>query len=208
MVIVEEFPLVQVYENPDCAAALGRFDHPALPGDWNAVDRGSLIARAWDDFLRHNSDPSLPSLSAVDASRIFPAVAADHPQIAYSEPANAIHYSKLKSYAAEAISQSQNQANLVYETPDLPEACRILEILQELFEDWLVKKNFDTVVFPAAGDVGKSDADISHEIGKFARTNGVKYSNGNRAMRHLGVPSVTVPMGVLEGKGVPVGLTF
>jgi len=32
--------------------------------------------------------------------------------------------------------------------------------------------------------------------------------NGNLAIRHLGVPTVTVPMGVMSDIGMPVGLTF
>lgn len=41
-----------------------------------------------------------------------------------------------------------------------------------------------------------------------ALRDGVKYSNGNRAIRHLGIPAVTVPMGDMADKGMPVGLTF
>ncbi|MNC75695.1 amidase [compost metagenome] len=33
-------------------------------------------------------------------------------------------------------------------------------------------------------------------------------ANGNLAIRHLGVPTVTVPMGVMADIGMPVGLTF
>lgn len=209
VVIVEEFPLVQVYENPESAAALGHFDTPRMPDGWNSVERGMLIARTWDFFLRQNADPSISSLMDVDTSRLFPAVAADHPQIAYAEPTNAIHYSKLKEYLAEATQSSPPGANLAYATPNLKEACQTLEVLRKLLlEDWLVRNKFDMVVFPAAGDVGKADADITHGSGKHAWTNGVKYSNGNRAIRHLGVPSVTVPMGVIDDIGIPVGLSF
>lgn len=41
-----------------------------------------------------------------------------------------------------------------------------------------------------------------------ALRDGVKYSNGCRAMKHLGVPAVTVPMGLMADKQMPVGLTF
>lgn len=209
VIVVEEFPLVQIYENPDCATALGRFDLPRLPDGWNSVERGALIARTWDAFLRQNADPSLKSLNDVDALRLFPAVPADHPQIAYAEPANALHFARLKEYLAEAVNGKPPGTNLIYATPRLGEACQTFETLRKLLlEDWLVKNNFDMVAFPAAGDVGRADADVTHESGKHAWTNGVKYSNGNRALRHLGVPSVTVPMGIIEGKGVPMGLTF
>ena len=74
--------------------------------------------------------------------------------------------------------------------------------------------NFSLLAFPAAGDVGRADADINHTSAKHAWTNGIRYSNGNRMIRHLGIPTVTVPMGVLGGeagkggKEVPMGLTF
>ena len=41
-----------------------------------------------------------------------------------------------------------------------------------------------------------------------AWSNGVFFSNGNYALRHLGIPSVTVAMGVMRDIGMPVGLTF
>jgi len=36
----------------------------------------------------------------------------------------------------------------------------------------------------------------------------VLFSNGNYAIRHLGIPTLTVPMGVMSDIGMPVGLTF
>lgn len=41
-----------------------------------------------------------------------------------------------------------------------------------------------------------------------ALRDGVKYSNGNRAIRHLGIPAITVPMGEMADKRMPVGITF
>lgn len=34
------------------------------------------------------------------------------------------------------------------------------------------------------------------------------YSNGNRVIRHLRIPTVTVTMGIMEDTKMPVGLTF
>jgi amidase len=33
-------------------------------------------------------------------------------------------------------------------------------------------------------------------------------ANGNLAIRHLGIPTVTVPMGIMADIGMPAGLTF
>jgi len=38
--------------------------------------------------------------------------------------------------------------------------------------------------------------------------NGVWVANGNLVPRHLGIPTVTVPMGTMPDIGMPVGLTF
>jgi hypothetical protein len=77
-----------------------------------------------------------------------------------------------------------------------------------LLEDWLDSIGCDCVVFPAAGDVGHADADIDEKRAAYAWRNGVFYSNGNKALRHLGVPTVSVPMGVMKHKKMPVNITF
>ena len=38
--------------------------------------------------------------------------------------------------------------------------------------------------------------------------NGVWVANGNLVPRHLGIPTVTVPMGIMADIGMPVGLTI
>ena len=61
---------------------------------------------------------------------------------------------------------------------------------------------------PTVADVGPADADVNPESADIAWSNGVWVANGNLAIRHLGVPTVTVPMGVMADIGMPVGLTF
>ena len=70
------------------------------------------------------------------------------------------------------------------------------------------ENGFDVVMFPANGDVGKSDLDTNDESAKHALQNGIKYSIGNRAIRHMGVPTTSVTMGTMEGSKMPVNLTF
>lgn len=64
------------------------------------------------------------------------------------------------------------------------------------------------VVFPAAADVGPADADVNPASADLAWSNGVWVSNGNLVPRHLGIPTVTVPMGTMADTGMPVGLTI
>jgi amidase len=66
----------------------------------------------------------------------------------------------------------------------------------------------DAVVFPAVADVGPADMDRNSFSADLGWRNGVWIANGNLAVRHLGVPTVTVPMGTMSDIGMPVGLTF
>ena len=53
----------------------------------------------------------------------------------------------------------------------------------------------DAVVFPAVADVGPADMDVNEASADLGWRNGVWVANGNLAIRHLGIPTVTVPMG-------------
>ncbi|KAH7247281.1 uncharacterized protein BKA55DRAFT_691319 [Fusarium redolens] len=67
---------------------------------------------------------------------------------------------------------------------------------------------FDLLAFPSNGDVPFADADENIASMQHALQNGIKYANGGRALKHLGVPCITVPMGTMEDKAMPVGITF
>jgi amidase len=69
-------------------------------------------------------------------------------------------------------------------------------------------QSLDAVVFPAVADVGPADADRDEASADLAWRNGVWVANGNLVVRHLGIPTVTVPMGTMADVGMPVGLTF
>ncbi|SPJ78669.1 uncharacterized protein FTOL_07059 [Fusarium torulosum] len=63
-------------------------------------------------------------------------------------------------------------------------------------------------VFPVAGDIGAADADMNLSSAAYAWKNWVYYSNGNGALRHLEAPTVTVQMGMIADKHMPIDLTF
>jgi amidase len=63
-------------------------------------------------------------------------------------------------------------------------------------------------VFPAVADVGPADADVNPASADLAWRNGTWVANGNLVPRHLGIPAVQVPMGIMADIGMPVGLTI
>ncbi len=91
----------------------------------------------------------------------------------------------------------------------LPDGLRGLEETRRIdLEEWMRRLRLDAVLFPTVADVGPADADFNPASADIAWSNGVWVANGNLAIRHLGVPTVTVPMGVMADIGMPVGLTF
>lgn len=202
--VVDEFPVVTAYEK---YAHHTSTDTCGLPRAWKMTERGSLLALAWEEFLQANGDPNLSTLHGVVPERIWPYTNWDEPQLCYSERENAIHWAQLAKYLDEFAAQTPPISSQ-YEVPNLATALQALEAMRKtLLEDWMADRGVDFVVFPAAGDVGRADADMVHDSARHAWANGVKYSNGNQALRHLGVPSVTVPMGLMRDKKMPVGLT-
>ena len=45
-----------------------------VPEGFAEAEFSQLVTFAWDDYLRANGDPALPSLAAVDGGMIFPAL--------------------------------------------------------------------------------------------------------------------------------------
>src|SRR5699024_9285769 len=83
------------------------------------------------------------------------------------------------------------------------EATRKLDI-----EQWMHRLELNAVIFPSMADIGPADADVSLSSADAAWRNGVWVANGHLRPRHLGMPTVTVPMGTMQDTGIPVGLTF
>ena len=205
VVCVPDFPVVTEYE---ASAHIGSEDKLHMPKNWKQVERAQLPALAWQEFLQDNNDANLMSLRDVDPNLIWPYRDKSDPQVRFSNPENAVHWDQLSDYVAELAAQNPPITSQ-YQISGLKEAVTAVEELRKsLLEDWMAENNVDFVVFPAAGDIGRADADVSVESAAHAWTNGIKYSNGNQALRHLGVPSVTVPMGVMADKSMPVGLTI
>ena len=50
--------------------------------------------------------------------------------------------------------------------------------------------------------------DVNPASAELGWRNGVWVANGNLAIRHLGIPTVTVPLGLMDDTRMPVGLTI
>ena len=200
-VIETDFPLIEQYEgdNPggENVDRLG-----VLPDGWMTTEFTHFLPWGWDEFLRANGDPQVPSLDVVDPDTIFPLWPGTLPDRYEEIPNYEERYRDTVAFAKSGIPDPR-------EREDFAAGLRALHELRErLFDQWLDEHELDGVIFPANADVAAADADVDQVSNDRAWENGVLFSNGNYALRHLGIPTVTVPMGVMDDTGVPVGLTF
>ncbi|KAF5540882.1 glutamyl-tRNA(Gln) amidotransferase subunit A like [Fusarium napiforme] len=196
-VIETDFPLVTEFEKP-----LDGESESETPPHRNEIDMCQLMAYSWDDFLAANQDGNVATtLAQVESSTIFP-----HPPGCLPDRYDA--NDPLVRHTA-VVAHITNGRVPTYSIPNLGQALHNLELKRKsAFEDWLDALELDMVVWPCNADVGKADADINEESAKHAWLNGVLYSNGNCAIRQFGIPTVSVPMGVMADTRMPVNLTF
>ncbi|WP_017791735.1 amidase [Leucobacter salsicius] len=200
-VVETDFPLIEQYEGDrpgqENVDALG-----VLPEGWMDTEFNHFLAFGWDDFLRANGDPAIPNLGVVDPDQIFPQPEGTLPD----------RYEEVDDY------ENRYRATMAMAQAGIPDPrerddfaaglTALVKLREDLFESWLDAEGFDGIVFPANADVGAENAERDVAAADRAWANGVFFSNGNYALRHLGIPSITVPMGLMSDIGMPVGLTF
>jgi amidase len=200
-VVEVDFPVVSNYEE-DRPEAEGLPVRGLVPSNWRGLEGGTITAMALDQFLRENGAPDLDSWADVDGDTVFPTEDAPVP-VWITRARGGFDWQRLAELVKQGLPASYD------EVPELAHLLRGLEQARKLdFEDWLTEQELDFVVFPAAGDVGRDDLFTRAESLDEASRNGIVYSNGNRVVRHLGIPTVTVPMGFMADTQMPVGLTF
>ncbi|MEE1815854.1 amidase [Streptomyces sp. SP18ES09] len=198
-VVEVDFPVVSNYES-DRPDAPSLFTRGLVSRAYLTFEIEDLSAWAWDDFLRANGDPALSSLTEVDGSRIWPKQEGELPD-RYEGFDDTIgdypRFVRERPYASLA------------DMPLLEQGLRGLEETRRVdLELWMDGLGLDAVVFPAVADVGPADMDVDVASADLGWRNGVWVANGNLVPRHLGIPTVTVPMGTMADIGMPVGLTF
>jgi len=197
-VVEVDFPLVSNCEG-DRPGAPTVYNRGLVPHQFLLDELGELTAWAFDDFLRANGDPKLNRLADVDGPQIFPHDPGTLPN----------REDDLAVGMDEYVRMAQRGITPWHDVPSAPDGMRALELTRKLdLEDWMDNLQLDAVIFPAVADVGPADADVNPISADIAWSNGVWVANGNLAIRHQGVPTVTVPMGVMADIGMPVGLTF
>ncbi|ADX71271.1 amidase, Asp-tRNAAsn/Glu-tRNAGln amidotransferase A subunit [Pseudarthrobacter phenanthrenivorans Sphe3] len=198
-VIEVDFPVVSNYEG-DRPGAPTIATRGLVPPGYLRREIVDLSAWAWHDFLDANGDPNLRSLSDVDGAAIFPGPDGSLPD----------RYHGFEDDISDYPSWIRaNGVPVMAEIPHLAAGLRGLEETRRIdLEQWMDGLGLDAVVFPAAADVGPADADRNEHSAELAWRNGVWVSNGNLVPRHLGIPTVTVPMGLAPDIAMPVGLTF
>ena len=198
-VVLVDFPVVSNYEG----------DRPGAPTVRNRgvvskefLDREilDLSAWSWDDFLKANDDPKLNRLADVEGSLIWV-----HPPEALADRAEGFG-DDITTYP-DFIREHPIDSFL--EIPHMEEGLRGLEETRRIdLEEWMDAQGLDAVIFPTVADVGPADMDVNEASADLGWRNGVWVANGNLVPRHLGIPTVTVPMGTMADIGMPIGLTF
>lgn len=198
-VVLVDFPVVTNYEGDRPGAPTIKTRGFVSP-EFLRREIWDLSAWSWDDFLRANGDPNIPSLDRVDGSKIWvnpPGALPDRVQ-GFEDDINEYPDFIRKHPIASFL-----------DIPHIEDGLRGLEKTRKVdFEEWLRKWRLDAVIFPTVADVGPADMDVNPASADLGWRNGVWVANGNLVPRHLGIPTVTVPMGVMADIGMPVGLTF
>ena len=198
-VIVTDFPLVTNYEGDRPGAPTIRTRGLVTPAYLDREIR-DLSVWSWENFLRTNADPALATLADVDGALIFPQPEGALPDRYTGFDDDIAHY---PAFARECLTRDFR------DIPEIAEGLRGLEATRRAdLEDWMDQLAVDAVIFPAVADIGPADADVTPASADLAWRNGTWVANGNLAIRHMGVPTVTVPMGTAKDIGMPVGLTF
>ena len=206
-VVEVDLPVVTQYESRGRADDRSLAASGFVPETYADHELYELSMWGWSEFLRANDDPDLHELGDVDADLIFPTPPGSLPG-RYDD-----HLSRfapedvaLEDYVHRAREHGVPPLDKI---PDLPEGVRGLDrARRELFEKWLDELELDAIVFPAVADVGPADADVNPASAELAWRNGTWVANGNLVWRHLGIPTVQVPMGILDDISMPIGLTF
>jgi amidase len=207
-VVEVDFPLMHNYDvdRPGTMSVVAR---GLVPQGWGPRPYGAppepntefdrLNPYSWERFLADNHDPKLTSWTQVDPMQVFPNPPGS---VDARRMGPARDYSPVKPLIAAGVPPFES-------LPGFAEALRGWEQVRKVdFEQWLDANALDFIAFPANADVGQAKADVDDAAYDHATSNGVARSNTNAMLRHVGIPSVSVSMGLMGDTGMPVNVTF
>ena len=202
-VVETDFPVVTNYE-ADRAGAPSVLTRGIVPHEFFDVELWELSMWGWDEFLRLNGQAGLDRLALVDGAQIFPR----HPEDTLDQLTT-----EMDVDISEYVDRAKSDGVPDPFTSDIADVVRAgLAGLEETrridLDEWLRDNNFAAAIFPTLSDIAPADADKNAESSEIAWRNGVWVATGNLAIRHLGIPTVTVPMGTATDIHMPFGLTF
>ena len=197
-IIATDFPVITNYES-DRPGAPSIATRGLVSPAYLKAEIVDLSAWSWDDFLRANGGTP-DTLAQVNGATIFPQPPGALPDRYTGFDDDIAHYpAHVRAHRREDFRQ----------IPHLEAGLKGLEATRKQdLEDWMDQLGLDAVVFPALADVAPADADVNPASADLAWRNGCWVANGNLAIRHLGIPTVTVPMGTMDETRMPMGLTF
>lgn len=201
-IVYTDFPVVSNYE-ADREGAPNVFNRGLVPAEFFDLEMWDLSVWSWDLFLSQNGQSGLDSMAQVEGAKLFP-----HPIGALKD-----RYGTFDLDIAEYPEWArQNGITNPFEGERASLLRAGLEALEETrrvdLEVWLEANGFDAAIFPTLTDVAPADADTNPESADLAWRNGVWVATGNLAIRHLGIPTVNVPLGTAPDIGMPFGITW
>ena len=201
-VVLTDFPVVTNYE-ADRAGAPNVFNRGIVPEEFFDAEIWDLSIWSWDYFLKLNGQPNLDSITKVDGPKIFPA-----PHGALKDRYAEFDFDP-NDYVVRAkevgiIDPFHGSKSEIFAKG----LAALEETRRQDLDDWLSENGFAGAIFPTLADVGPADSDVNEASADLTWRNGVWVATGNLAIRHLGIPTVTIPMGTADDIGMPFGLTI
>jgi amidase len=201
-VVLTDFPVVTNYE-ADRAGAPNVFNRGIVPEEFFDAEIWDLSIWSWDYFLKLNGQPNLDTITKVHGPKIFPA-----PNGVLKD-----RYAEFDFDPADYVKRAREVGIIdPFNGPKSEIFAKGLTALEETrkrdLDDWLEANGFAAVIFPTLTDIGPADSDVNTASADLTWRNGVWVATGNLAIRHLGIPTVTIPMGTAEDIGMPFGLTI
>ena len=200
--VYTDYPVVTNYE-ADRAGAPNVFNRGIVPPEFFDAEIWDLSIWSWDAFLAAIGQPGLATMAEVDGAKLFPA-----PQGALPD-----RYGSFDMDLADYVKRAREHGIVNPFEGEFGDVIRAgIEALEETrkldLDEWMAANHFAAAIFPTLTDVAPADTDVNEGSADLAWRNGVWVATGNLAIRHLGIPTVTVPMGTVADIGMPFGVTF